>query len=125
MIDLQPIEANAALVVKMFDKPENGGFGYDERSVEWLDGYIERNRLNWDAATAEKLTSVLGSYLGECLRRNYGGEWTTTEYGLGVEIGGSVAFPFSKVGKQIENGADDSIASFYTTVPLIFGLNFE
>ena len=40
----------------------------------------------WDEETAEKLTSVLGSFLGECIRRNYGGDWQMTEIGRGLAI---------------------------------------
>jgi hypothetical protein len=118
MDNLEAIKANAALVLKTF---EQQNLAYDEESVAWLDGYIERNRLNWDEQNAEKLVNILGSFLGECIRLNHGGEWQTTENGLGVAFsGGNVAFPFNKIRKQIQNGSEDSIASFYNTIPLIF-----
>lgn len=117
------IQANAELVVKTFAESNDVKLHYDEKSVEWLDGYIERNRLKWDAETAEKLSNVLGSFLGECIRRNYGGDWQMSEkgYGLGIVFSdGNVAFPFNKIKKQIENGNDDSIAGFYKTIPILF-----
>ena len=38
------IRANAALVVKTFASLTDFTFGVDSRSVEWLDGYINRIR---------------------------------------------------------------------------------
>jgi hypothetical protein len=121
MDNIERIKANAALVLETFGKNNNVELDYDESSVEWLDGYIERNRHNWDAETAERLSSVLGSFLGECLRRNFGGDWQMTENGLGIAFaGGNVAFPFNKIRKHIQNGSEDSIISFYRTIPVIF-----
>lgn len=111
------------MVIKTFGENNGVVLDYDEDSVVWLDGYIEHNRRNWDAPMTEKLASVLGSFLGECIRRNFGGEWKETENGLGVEVTeNNVAFPFNKIKKQIQNGSDDSIASFYQTIPIIFNL---
>ena len=121
MENIERIIANAELVVNTFAAQNSVDLDFDENSVEWLDGYIERNRQNWDAEMAEKLTGVLGSFLGECIRRNFGGEWQQTEMGLGVALdNGNVSFPFNKIRKHIKNGSDDSIAAFYKTIPNIF-----
>ncbi|HLM01059.1 MAG TPA: hypothetical protein VK400_08370 [Pyrinomonadaceae bacterium] len=118
MDDLEAIKANAVLVLKTFGQQN---LAYDEESVAWLDGYIERNRLNWDAQTGEKLANILGSFLGECIRLNFGGEWQMTEYGLGIAFSdGNVTFPFTKIRKQIRNGSEDSIADFYKSIPILF-----
>lgn len=114
MTNEEAIAANAELVRQTFQAQE---LDFDERSVEWLDGFIERNRHNWDDATKEKLGGMLGSFLGECIRSNYGGEWLMTENGLAVSFDETnAAFPFNKVNKQIENGREDSISSFYSTL---------
>ena len=114
MTNEESIAANAEIVKKTFGERE---LDFDERSIEWLDGYIERNREKWDAGTKVKLGGVLGSFLGECIRHNYGGDWQMTEHGLAISFDeGNAAFPFNKVNKQIENGAEDSIASFYSTL---------
>lgn len=118
MDNFEAIKANAALVLKTFGEQS---LAYDEESVKWLDGYIERNRRDWDEQSGEKLVNVLGSFLGECIRLNYGGEWQTTEYGPGIAFSdGNVTFPFNKIRKQIQNGSEDSIASFYATIPILF-----
>lgn len=118
MDNLEAIKANAALVLKTF---EQQNLGYDEESVAWLDGYIERNRQNWDEQGAEKLVNILGSFLGECIRLNYGGDWQMTENGLAVAFtDGNAAFPFNKIRKQIHNGSEDSIAGFYSSISVLF-----
>lgn len=72
------------------------------------------------------LTNVLGSFLGECIRRNYGGKWTQFDGQWAVAFNErNAAFPFNKLGKQFQNGHEggDSIISFYTGVPAVFKLN--
>jgi hypothetical protein len=124
MNQLENIRRNADLVVKIFAENNNVNLDFDEASVEWLDGYIERNRENFDDATINKLTGIFGSFLGECICRNFGGVWQETENGLAVTFSdGNGAFPLNKIGKHFRNGAEDSIYSFYTTIPLIFNLS--
>lgn len=124
MNQLENIRRNADLVVKVFAENNNVKLDFDEESVEWLDGYIERNRENFDEETINKLTGVFGSFLGECICRNFGGEWQETENGLAVVFDDkNGVFPLNKTGKQLRNGAEDSIYSFYTTIPLIFSLS--
>ncbi|HEX8248589.1 MAG TPA: hypothetical protein VF599_10480 [Pyrinomonadaceae bacterium] len=118
MDNLEAIKANAALVLKTF---EQQNLAYDAESVAWLDGYIDRNRLEWNEQSAERLISILGSFLGECIRLNYGGAWQMTENGLAVAFtDGNAAFPFNKIRKQIHNGSEDSIASFYDSISVLF-----
>ena len=99
-------------------------FGYTHESVEWLDGYIERLRSSGEFESVEvkdKLTSVFGSFLGECIVRCYGGTWKHHDEGWSVVFDDdNVAFPFAKVAKQIDNGSEDSIASFFRVIPIVF-----
>jgi hypothetical protein len=121
MDEFENIRLNAELVAKTFAQNNGVDLSFDEDSVEWLDGYIERNREKWDDQTKERLSGVLGSFLGECIRMNFGGEWTMSEYGPGIVFDdGNAAYPFNKIRKQMENGEEDSIASFYSTIPLVF-----
>jgi hypothetical protein len=97
---------------------------YDRASVEWLDGYIERVRLNLDQPSIDGLATTIGSFLGECIIANYGGQWRESEGTWGVFFSErndrSAAFPFNKVRKQLMNGAEDSIFSFYEVIPVVF-----
>lgn len=124
MEQFENIRKNAELVIKVFGDNNGIELGYDAESVEWLDGFIERQRENADADKMNGLTNVLGSFLGECIRENFGGKWEQTENGLAIKFdGGNAIFPFNKTAKQFQNGADDSVFSFYQTIPVIFNLN--
>lgn len=119
------IKANAELVIQQLRSLSGVDFGYTPEAVEWLEGYIERLRNSGQFESDEmksKLTSVFGSFLGECIVRCYGGTWKQHEGVWGVAFADdNMAFPFAKVGKQIDNGLDDGIAGFFNVIPTIFG----
>ena len=67
------------------------------------------------------MVSVLGSYLGECIVRCYGGHWAKGEDGWYVEFDRkNTAYPFAKVRKQFANGKGDGVHSFFTLIPILF-----
>jgi hypothetical protein len=95
---------------------------YDSDSVSWLDGYLERLRQlkDWDPEEAAGLAGTLGSFLGECMIAGYGGSWTQHQGMWAVEFASDVlAFPHAKVLKHLENGSNDSVASFYRAIPAL------
>src|SRR5262249_22511539 len=119
------IRENAELVVRKLRPLSGINFGYTEESVKWLEGYIERLRNSGELDNVEtktKLRSVFGSFLCECIGRFYGGTWKLHETGVWCVVfnEANVAFPYAKVEKQIDNGLEDGIASFFTVIPLIF-----
>ena len=119
------IRANAEMVVEQLRPLSGIDFGYTKESVEWLEGYIERLRNSGEfdnGETKNKLTSVFGSFLGECVVRCYGGTWKLHEAGVWCVAFNDedMAFPFAKVAKQIDNGLEDGIASFFNVIPTIF-----
>ncbi len=111
----QGIAGNTALVIRELGPQSGLDFGLNAASVEWLEGFIERQRAQ--GSTGADLTSVLGSFLGDAIIAAAGGAWAQDEAGLvGVLFdNGDWCFPFAKVAKQFENGADggDSITGFY------------
>ena len=117
------IRLNAELVVAEMGKISGIDFGYTSESVEWLDGFVERQRLRpeTDDDLIEKLVQVLGSYLGECIIKCYGGYWRNDEGQLSVCFNeDNCVYPFNKIRKQFENGAEDSIYSLFTMIPRVF-----
>jgi hypothetical protein len=97
--------------------------GYDGLSVEWVDGFIERQRVRFPGAAADGLVNVIGAFVGECVIANYGGRWREDEHGWGVFFDdGNAAYPFAKVRKQFDNGREggDSVHSFYETIGVLF-----
>ncbi|MDT7541546.1 MAG: hypothetical protein QOE33_1450 [Acidobacteriota bacterium] len=94
---------------------------YDNESVEWADGYIGRVRNSVSADSVESISSLIGSFVGECIMANYGSHWREIDGASGVCFdGGNCAFPFAKVQKQFLHGEGDSIFSFYRTIGVVF-----
>lgn len=120
----QQIRANAEMVVEQMRPVSNvENFGYNAESVVWVDGFIERQRVrpDMDKEFIYQLTQTLGSYLGECIIACYGGSWQEQAGTWAVVFdSGNFVFPFNKVNKQFLNGCEDSIASFFDVIPLIF-----
>ncbi len=87
-------------------------FGLNEKSVAWVEGFIERQR----GADPGALVSVLGSFLGEAIIARTGGAWADSDQGPGVRFANdAMCFPFAKVAKQFADGVDEgeSVLSFY------------
>jgi hypothetical protein len=97
---------------------------YDEKSVEWVEGYIERIRVNFSEELIAPLSNVIGAFPGECVIANFGGRWRESEHGWGVCFDDdNCVFPTAKVYKQLLRGAverGDSISSFYRVIPVLF-----
>jgi hypothetical protein len=120
------ILANARLVIDQLGPLSGLGarFGYNRESVEWVEAFIERQRVRpeFKAETQARMVQVLGSFLGECIIHTYGGEWREKDGDWGVFFDASnAAFPFSKVGKQFDNGMEsgDSILSFFDAIGVV------
>jgi len=96
---------------------------YDEPSIEWLDGYINRIRSQMDKESYVSLATALGAYVGETIIATYGGAWAyfddANQWGIRFHDG-DAAFPISKVYKQLEDGESDSVLSFFTILPKVF-----
>jgi hypothetical protein len=114
---------NAEQVIKIMKTNLDVNLAYDEASVEWLDGYIERNRSTLAQHTIDALIEIFGSFLGECIRHKYGGKWVKRNGDYAVQFENtSAVFPLAKVEKQFKNGYMDSILGLYTLLPHLFKL---
>ncbi|GAA4364735.1 hypothetical protein GCM10023185_34490 [Hymenobacter saemangeumensis] len=97
---------------------------YDANSVQFIEGFIERNKLEFEEADWPGLINSCGAFLGQCIIENYGGSWAQEEDGqitVAFDERNKV-FPFATVSKQFANGLEDSIFSFYTVIPIVFKL---
>ncbi len=116
------IKENAELVRKVALETMNTKVAYDLDGVRWLEGFIDRQRGEATEEVKRKLCTTLGSYLGECIRHTYGGEWIQDpEYGWAVRIqGGLSVFPFNKIQKQLGGDEGESVLSLFTAIePLL------
>jgi len=93
---------------------------YDQDSIEWLDGYINRVRTQLDKEAFPGLAAVLGAYVGETIIATYGGTWQYFEEldQWGIQLSdGTGAFPSAKIYKQLEDPEFDSVLSFFAVLP--------
>ncbi len=119
----QQIRENAQLVIEQLGPFSDIAFGFNKESLEWVEGFIERQRVRpeLDEKQKEGLVNVLGSFLGECIIAQAGGEWfwppDEQEWSI-VFTGNNRAYPFVKVRKQFAHGVEggESIVSFYEVV---------
>ncbi len=105
---------------------EKFNINYNEEGVKHVEDYINNNRQNFTPETRDRIIWNLGAFLGECIIANYGGTWQQDKElnSIGIHFNElNKAFPISKVAKQIENGPEDSILSFYRMIPVVFKLN--
>jgi hypothetical protein len=117
------LRANAELVIRQLGPVSGMKFGYDAASVAWLDGFIERqrDRTELTVQTIHGMINTLGSYLGECIIRCFGGRWERDGNDWCVSFDArNKAYPFAKVEKHFAHGAAESIASFFNAIPVLF-----
>lgn len=96
-------------------------FDYSERSLAVLDDVISRC---WSAPpkNLDNMVAMFGSYLGETIRRQIGGQWGKDEAGYHlVNVGGVEQWidPFSKVRKRFLNGIEDSLSVYFESIKVV------
>lgn len=119
----EKLRLNAEIVFEHLSQHAGFELGFNEESVEWIDGFIERQRVR-EGFEPGGMINTIGSFLGECMCRELGGKWKYQSNGqLAVEFSdGNAAFPFNKAAKHFVNGEEDSILSFYQSAVVVFGL---
>lgn len=71
---------------------------------------------------AGEICKIWGSYLGEVVRRHFGGEWSVETYPgkrfatLTLSVGTNKLFPTMKIHRRLTHGENDSVWSFYKMV---------
>jgi len=94
---------------------------YSEGSVAKLESVVDKvtPREGDDMAEACKMW---GSYLGEVVRRRFGGEWSIETYPgkefatLTLSVGGAKLFPTMKIHRRLTRGSDDNLWVFYKMI---------
>ena len=116
----EKLRLNADLVASTMREKLGVDLAFDRAGVEWVDGYIDRLGESYPAEKRRGLVDRLACFAGECIIRTCGGEWVQKEGWWGVQVSERLwACPFTKIDKQFENGAEDSVASFFTSIPVL------
>ena len=79
-----------------------------------------RSKAPGDGIPEEQLTQaskMWGAYVGEVIRRRYGGQWSTAADGvLQLALSGYTAQPIVKVRSRIVNGPADNIRFYFAAI---------
>jgi len=102
---------------------------YSEESLKQVENILERldapisggGRASAAPADAdtEDLCKMWGGYLGEVVRRRWGGEWVLETYPGGnvltvaLSVPGGTVFPSMKIYRRLSQGAAENVWSFY------------
>src|SRR5262249_30870505 len=105
---------------------------YSERSlddVERLLGELREEMHSGFSSSSQteeqrldEMSRAWGAYLGEVVRRRFGGEWAIEKYPAGdflivtLNVNGAKLFPAMKIHKRLTEGADENLLSFYRSV---------
>lgn len=121
---IEKIHLNAEIVMQ-FLRDNQVPAEYSLKALEWLEQHLDQNRARYLNNNPGNIISIFGSFLGECMCRNYQGQWTLTEYGWGVKIGENemTAFPFNKMEKFLYGDSSDAFTPFYGSIPAIIQHN--
>jgi hypothetical protein len=102
---------------------------YSEESLKQVENILERMQdpVRGSGASSaapsdsetEDLCKVWGGYLGEVVRRHWGGEWVLETYPGGnvltvaLNVPGGMVFPSMKIYRRLSQGAGESVWTFY------------
>lgn len=117
------LRENAELVVNLLNEKENAHLDYSSDSISWLDTYIDQHRAELSDDDKQVLQEKFGSYLGEVIRLNYGGQWHQVEAGdWAIVFNDNLATnPFDIVDKHLNQAKP--MARYYARIPDLFDLN--
>jgi hypothetical protein len=99
---------------------------YDSNGVKFIEDFIERQKNNFSKDEQKGLVNSLGSFLGQAIINNYGGQWQLDNELQIICVAfdeKNKVYPFSKTSKQFDNGLEDSVYSFFTMIPIIYNLD--
>jgi hypothetical protein len=72
-----------------------------------------------EALTEEHLaeaSAMWGVYVGEVIRRFYGGQWSATDRGTELRLSGTTIYPIDKVRKRIIDGPSDNVRFYFASI---------
>ncbi len=95
---------------------------YSDHSIESLETILANLHISEDKEAVEQAVKQWGSYLGEVVRRNFGGEWELLQppgRAAAVPtlvIAGSQLYPLMKVFRRLTMGEPENVWKFYEKI---------
>jgi Domain of unknown function (DUF3806) len=120
----EDMETNARNAVELAKTRFQTTLDYGIDSLQVLESLFDRVEYAMpdpeSKETVGLLTRLLGSYLGEVIRRKHGGEWIiwTDKHGktMALQVGDATIFTHNKVKKRLERGPQHNIWNYYQEV---------
>lgn len=117
-------QAQAAVKTAKLEWKESLDFGEDSLdAIERIMSKVHaraKQTAPGEGVTEEQLTQMSkmwGAYVGEVIRRQYGGQWSTAPDGvLHLALSGTTAQPIVKVRNRIVNGPADNIRFYFAAI---------
>src|SRR5215469_4495418 len=105
----------------------NAQLDYSENSLMEVETILARLSREMPASKpsdddVSEICKVWGSYLGEVVRRRFGGEWSIETYPgkefatLTLNVNGNRLFPSIKIHRRLTEGESENVWSFYRMV---------
>ena len=94
---------------------------FSEESLMTLETILDRAHQS-ESEDLNETCKMWGSYLGEVVRRRFGGDWSIETYPgkqfatLTLSVNGSKLFPSMKIHRRITGGDADNVWSFYKMI---------
>ena len=120
----EDMEANARNAVELAKTRFQATLDFGIDSLQVLETLFDRVEYAMPDPESKEtlglLTRLLGSYLGEVIRRKHGGEWIiwTDKHGktMALQVGDATIFTHNKVKKRLERGPEHNISKYYQEV---------
>jgi hypothetical protein len=105
----------------------NTKLDYSENSLLEVEAILaqlapQTSSANSPSGDVDEMCKIWGSYLGEVVRRRFGGEWSIETYPgkqfatLTLSVGANKLFPTMKVHRRLTQGKDENVWTFYKMV---------
>lgn len=107
-----------------FANAAKGEYGVDLQcdrvGAEWLDNFIQSRIATLNPSTQAGLIKLLGSFLGECIAGEYGGQWIVDSGRDHVRIGADgLVDPFWMVESSLNYRSTYYVSDLYAAIPEI------
>jgi hypothetical protein len=100
----------------------NQPLDFSEPSLAVLEQILDDLARRPETGDMNETCKTWGSYLGEVVRRRFGGEWSIETYPgkqfatLTLSVNGNKIFPSMKIHRRLTAGAGDNVCDFYQMV---------
>lgn len=111
------LHEDAQLVIEVISEKEDVRLDFSADSVLWLDTYIDQHRAKLNEGDKTVLREKLGAFLGETIRRHYGGQWVkgSGNHWLIAFDEQSQTSPFDMISGHLDN--QTSLTQFFRRIP--------